>query len=86
MQTEITRQMKKCVCKIHISGGSRTGFYSQIPYKESNIKVLITNNHVLNANDILDNKLIIFSINNDILDIEMQKERKNIQVKNMIQQ
>ena len=76
MQIEITKQMKKCVCKIHISGESGTGFFAQIPYKESIIKVLITNNHVLNANDILDNKLITFSINNDIRDIKIGKERK----------
>ena len=76
MQTEITRQMKKCICKIYINGGNGTGFFAQIPYKESYIKVLITNNHVLNANNILDNKLITFSINNDILDIKMGKERK----------
>ena len=37
---------------------------------------MITNNHVLNANDILDNKLITFSINNDIRDIKIGKERK----------
>ena len=76
MQEEITRQMKKCVCKIHISGGNGTGFFAKIPFKESNIKVLITNNHVLNANDILDNKLITFSINNDIRDIKIGKGRK----------
>ena len=79
MQEEITRQMKKCVCKIHISGGNGTGFFAKIPFKESNIKVLITNNHVLNANDIFDNKLITFSINNDIREIKIG-EGKNIQV------
>ena len=68
--------MQKCICKIHISGGNGTGFFAQIPYKESNIKVLITNNHILNANDILDNKLITFSIINDIRDIKIGKERK----------
>ena len=76
MQEEITRQMKKCVCKIHISGGNGTGFFAKIPFKESNIKVLITNNHVLNANDIFDNKLITFSINNDIREIKIGKGRK----------
>ena len=26
-QKEITRQMEKCVCKIHFSGGNGTGFF-----------------------------------------------------------
>jgi len=76
IQTEITRQMKKCVCKIHKNGENGTGFFAQIPCKESNIKVLITSNHVLNANDIHEHKLITFSINNDILNFKIGKERK----------
>ena len=75
-QEEITRRMKKCVCKIHFSGGNGTGFFAQIPFNNTKIKVLITSNHVLNAEDIKDKKIITFTINKEIKDIEMDKERK----------
>ena len=76
MQKVITRQMEKCVCKIHIVGGNGTGFFALIPYKNTLLKVLITNNHVLNADAIKDEKIITFSINNNIKDIKIKKERK----------
>jgi len=75
-QKEITRQMEKCVCKIHINGKNGTGFFAKIPYKNTFIKVLMTNNHVLDSNDILENKIITFSINNNIKDIKIGKDRK----------
>ena len=75
-QKEITRQTEKCVCKIHISGNNGRGFFSKIPYQDNLITVIITNNHVLKANDILENKIITFSINNNIKDIKIDKERK----------
>ena len=75
-QKEITRQMEKCVCKIHINGKNATGFFAKIPYKNSFIKVLMTNNHVLDSNDILENKIITFSLNNNIKNIKIDKERK----------
>ena len=76
MQKVITRQMEKCVCKIHIVGGNGTGFFALIPYKNTLLKVLITNNHILNADAIKDDKIITFSINNNIKDIKIKKERK----------
>ena len=75
-QKKITRQMEKCVCKIHINGKNGTGFFAKIPYKNSFIKVLMTNNHVLDSNDILENKIITFSLNNNIKNIKIDKERK----------
>ena len=75
-QKEITRQMEKCVCKIHINGNNGTGFFAKIPYKNTFIKVLMTNNHVLGSNDILENNIITFSINNNIKDIKIGKGRK----------
>ena len=75
-QKEITRQMEKCVCKIHINGKNATGFFAKIPYKNSFIKVLMTNNHVLDSNDISENKIITFSLNNNIKNIKIDKERK----------
>ena len=75
-QNKITSQTEKCVCKIHISGNNGTGFFAKILYKDNIITVLITNNHVLKVNDILENKLITFSINNIVKDIKIDKERK----------
>ena len=75
-QKEITRQMEKCVCKIYINGKNGTGFFAKIPYKNSFIKVLMTNNHVLDSNDISENKIITFSLNNNIKNIKIDKEMK----------
>ena len=41
--------------RLHINGKNATGFFAKIPYKNSFIKVLMTNNHVLDSNDILEN-------------------------------
>ena len=75
-QKEITTQMEKCVCKIYKNGKNGSGFFAQIPYKDSQIKVLITNNHVLKESDIQEDKIITFSINNVIKNIKIGKERK----------
>ena len=48
---KIINQMKKCVCKIYSNGSTGTGFFTKIPYKNEYVKVLITNNHVLNEKD-----------------------------------
>jgi len=75
-QKIITNQMEKSVCKIYKSENMGSGFFAQIPYKDSQIKVLITNNHILEENDIQDGKIVTFSINNDIKDIKLGKGRK----------
>ena len=59
--------MKKCVCKIQ-NGATGTGFFCKIPnYNNENqlISVLVTNNHVLNENDIEIEKSIIISLNEE---------------------
>ena len=58
---------KTHICKIYCKDGSHgTGFFCNIPNDWNNtLKVLITNNHVLNSNDILLGNTIKFSINND---------------------
>ena len=51
----ILTQLENCVRKIYQSnGGEATGFFCKIPYPDqfNLIPVLITNNHVLNENDI----------------------------------
>ena len=75
-QNKIKRQTEKCVCKIHISGNNGRGFFAKIPYQDNLITVLITNNHVLKVNSILENKIITFTINNIVKDIKIDKERK----------
>ena len=61
---EIPNQMEKCICKIKIGEEQGTGFFCEIPFpdKENKLKVLITNNHVINE-DLLykdDSKISIY--------------------------
>ena len=64
---QILFQMKNCVCKIiKCDGDKGTGFFCRIPINNLNLlPVLITNNHVLNQDDIQNNKKIEFTINDD---------------------
>ena len=61
----ITTQSKKSVCKIKNNKETGTGFLCLIPFpdKDKLLGVLITNNHVLGENDIMNGKTIKFSIN-----------------------
>jgi len=69
-QTEkILFQMKNCVCKIYTNKGSSvTGFFCKIPFPDEHnlLHVLLTNNHILNKNEIKDNNNIYFSIGDNI--------------------
>ena len=49
---KIIYQMKKCVCKIYINEERETDFFTKIPYQNQLLKVLITNNHILDENEI----------------------------------
>ena len=65
-QTEIILdQMKNCVCKIHKEGKKGTGFFMQVPYDNQILNLLITNNHVLNEQDIIIGNTINISLNNE---------------------
>ena len=71
--------IKNQVCKITWKDGSHgTGFFCNIPKDWNILKVLITNYHVLNENDIKPGQMIRFSMNNDCKDykILIDKERK----------
>ena len=59
---KIIEQMKNCICRIY-NGCEGTGFFAKIPYKSTFIHALITNNHIINENDIINNKTIIIYIN-----------------------
>ena len=71
---------EQSICKIYCTdGGSGTGFFCKIQYTYNiTLKVLMTNNHVLNEQDILSGKKIIFCIYNELIfyEIEMNETRK----------
>jgi len=48
---EIINQMERCTCKIKVGEEQGTGFFCQIPFpnKDNMLKVIITNNHVINS-------------------------------------
>ena len=77
----ILEQMKKSICKIDCNdGGNGTGFLCEIScgdWVSLSYKVLITNDHVLNQKDILPNKKIKISLDNEnkILEIFIDKSR-----------
>ena len=62
----ILEQMKNCIFKIYKGkGSSGTGFFCKIPYKNEELKVLITCNHVIDENYIKNNEIIKLYINNE---------------------
>ena len=70
---KILSQMENCICKIYQNGKKGTGFFCKIPFPDKNnlLNVMITNNHVLNQNDIENNKVIKIIMYN-------KKENKNM--------
>ena len=56
----ILSQMENCICKIYQKDKKGTGFFCKIPFPDKNnlLNVLITNNHILNEEDIENNKII----------------------------
>ena len=74
---KILFQMENCICKIYLNNGEiGTGFFCKIPFNNNLLPVLITNNHVLNENDIDNNKIIKLMINNKVKKIEIDNSRK----------
>ena len=76
---KIIYQMKKCVCKININGINGTGFFIKIPCCNESIKVLITNNHIINEKDIEEENTFIIKLNNEKEQklIKINKKRRN---------
>ena len=74
------QKMESQKCKIECNdSGHGTGFFCNISYEWNYcIKVLITNKHVFNKNDISFGKKIKFSLNNEKIyyEIELDKSRK----------
>jgi len=74
----ILSQMENCICKIVNDDGRKgTGFFCTIPFPDENnlLNVLRTNNHVLNENDIKNDKIIYFKIYNK--EKKKEEEKKN---------
>ena len=76
----ILDQIKNCIFKIHTSdGGHGTGFFCLIydEVEQKDIKVMITNHHVI-GNDYLNDGIIKISLNNEekIMDIKIDSSRK----------
>ena len=71
---KILYQMENCICKIYnvLTG---TGFFCKIKFKNKLLPVLITNNHILNENDIENNKIIELTINNKAISIKLDNTR-----------
>ena len=71
----ILSQLENCICKIIKDDGKKgTGFFSKIPFPNKNnlLYVLITNNHILNENDIENDKIIKLIIYNKEQSIEKE--------------
>ena len=71
----ILSQMENCICKIIKDDGKKgTGFFCIIPFPERNnlLNVLITNNHILNENDIENDKIIKLIMYNKEQNIEKE--------------
>ena len=78
---KILFQMKNCTCRIITENGNKgTGFFCKIKVNKNKeiLPVLITNNHILNSEDLRINKLITFIFNEDkeIRKIKIDEKRK----------
>ena len=76
----ILSQLEKTVCKIHKSDGTKaSGFLCRIPFPDKNrlLPVLITNNHILNKDDIQLNKSIKITLGDNEIEkfIKLDKSR-----------
>ena len=73
---KILYQMENCICKIYKNNGAKgTGFFCEIPYNNKLLKVLITNNHIINQDIINKGSTINLTFKND-------KIKKQIQLNN----
>ena len=76
---KILKQMENCICKVFISSdgyGFGTGFFCIIPYKGSELKVLITAYHILDKEYLLHKKEIKIELNNQLKVIDINDNRK----------
>ena len=60
----ILEQMKNSICKIY-NGKQGTGFFIKIPFNNIQLPVLITNNHIIDEKDYINNKIITIYLGNE---------------------
>ena len=78
----ILKQMKECICKIYLKDGTKgTGFFCNIKYKNKNIKIMITNNHIIDDKYIKENDRIEITLNYD-KEKDDDKDKRNIILNN----
>ena len=77
---KLCKLMETHICKIYCKdGGHGTGFFCAISYnKWDQIRTLITNNHVLNEKDIQIDKIIKFSLKDDVKFFEIKIDNSRI--------
>lgn len=75
---KINDQLESCICKIYTETLLGTGFFCVFEYNKKLITLLVTNNHILNQNHIINGKVITISLNNDKImkKIKINKERR----------
>jgi len=75
---KILDQLMSCICKIKIKERFGTGFFCKINFRNEIIKVLMTNYHILNENDMKENKALNLILNNDketiTIDLKIKRE------------
>ena len=75
----ILEQMKKSICKIYTKDGKKgTGFFCKIKYDNKDIKVMITNYHIINDKYIKENDRIETALNDDKENITIYLKNKKI--------
>ena len=74
---EINRILKKLdtICKILKGNEEGSGFFCKINIQGNEMKVLFTNNHVLNENNIKPNSIIEIQQNNNKYQIKITEDR-----------
>ena len=71
----IVNQMKENICRIYMNNGSKgTGFFCKIPFpdKLNLLPVLITNNHIIDKNNLENDKQISLTLNNDKIKLKIE--------------
>ena len=76
----IDNQLEKNICKIYTSSSFGTGFLCKIPFPDEFhlLSVLITTEHVINKDEIIKNKVLKISLNDDTIskNIDLTENRK----------
>jgi len=69
----ITQQMKTTICKVSTEAGDKgTGFFCKIPIPHKDLKVFVTNNHLIDEKYLKNEKVIYVSINNKPREIKLK--------------